>query len=81
MSLRIDVALLGNDSRDARRRTVGDSTISDVTTAAEVDVSSRKTGRLYQHEKWDSIKRNSRKAHTTINSLSQNANEFRAKFH
>lgn len=46
MSLRIDVALLGKDKRDARRRTIGDSTFSDVATAAEVDVSSRKTGRL-----------------------------------
>lgn len=46
MSLRIDVALLGNDKRDARLRTVDDSTISDVVNAVDADISSRKTGRL-----------------------------------
>lgn len=54
ISLRIDVALLGNDRRDARRRIVGDSTISDtgagvgvvVGVGVGVNKSSRNPGRL-----------------------------------
>lgn len=46
MSLRMDVALLGNDKRDARLRAVDDSTISGGGNDFDVEVSSWKIGRL-----------------------------------